>query len=361
MKKSVLFVGAEAMPFAATGGLGDVLGSLPTALAAEGADVRVVMPLYSAVGAQWREQMTTEAVFTVELAWRRQYCGILSLKKDGVTYYFVDNEYYFDRAGGLYGHYDDGERFAFFCTAVLEMLPRINFFPKVLHANDWQSALSLIYLCRKYMGRPQYAAIRRVFTIHNIEYQGKYDFYILGDVFGLGAADRECVEYDGCINLMKGAIESAEIVSTVNPRYAEEIMTPQYSHGLWRILQRNSSKVCGILNGIDYAYYDPEQTPSFPRITAQKLPRRRRLAAQSCAKISDFPTRTFRLSPLSRALHRIRDLTSLPSACAAFFGTRAHSSLCLDAVKASMRTFSAHLRLNSRIKYAHSSPTTEIC
>ena len=101
MKKSVLFVGAEAMPFAATGGLGDVLGSLPTALAAEGADVRVVMPLYSAVGAQWREQMTTEAVFTVELAWRRQYCGILSLKKDGVTYYFVDNEYYFDRAGGL--------------------------------------------------------------------------------------------------------------------------------------------------------------------------------------------------------------------------------------------------------------------
>ena len=260
------------MPFAATGGLGDVLGSLPTALAAEGVDVRVVMPLYSAVGAQWREQMTTEAVFTVELAWRRQYCGILSLKKDGVTYYFVDNEYYFDRAGGLYGHYDDGERFAFFCTAVLEMLPRINFFPKVLHANDWQSALSLIYLCRKYMGRPQYAAIRRVFTIHNIEYQGKYDFYILGDVFGLGAADRECVEYDGCINLMKGAIESAEIVSTVSPRYAEEIMTPQYSHGLWRILQRNSSKVCGILNGIDYAYYDPETDPILPKNYSAKAP-----------------------------------------------------------------------------------------
>ena len=170
MKKSVLFVGAEAMPFAATGGLGDVLGSLPTALAAEGVDVRVVMPLYSAVGAQWREQMTTEAVFTVELAWRRQYCGILSLKKDGVTYYFVDNEYYFDRAGGLYGHYDDGERFAFFSRAVLEILPYIDFKPDIIHCNDWQSALVPVYYSTLFANREGYTGIKTVFTIHNIQY-----------------------------------------------------------------------------------------------------------------------------------------------------------------------------------------------
>ena len=143
--KKILFVGAEVVPFAATGGLGDVMASLPAALCAVGEDARVILPLYRAVDAQWRAQMQEEAVFEVTLAWRRQYCGIRSLKKDGVTYYFVDNEYYFGREG-LYGHFDDAERYAFFCMAVLEALPRIGFIPDVLHAHDWQAALSVIYL-----------------------------------------------------------------------------------------------------------------------------------------------------------------------------------------------------------------------
>ena len=277
MKKSILFVGAEVMPFAATGGLGDVLGSLPTALAAKGVDVRVVMPLYSAVGEKYRAEMKKEAEFDVYLAWRRQYCGVYSLLKDKVTYYFIDNEYYFAREA-LYGQYDDGERYAYFCSAVLEMLPEIGFFPDILHAHDWQAALSVIYLRRKYSYDARYAAIRRVFTIHNIEYQGKYDFFILGDVFALSEADREVVEYDGCINLMKGAIECAEAVSTVSPRYADEIMSPEYSHGLYHVLRRYADKVSGILNGIDYAYYNPWKDP----ILAKNYSPKRRGGKEAC-------------------------------------------------------------------------------
>ena len=257
--KKILFVGSEAMPFAATGGLGDVLGSLPAALKKEGGDdidVRVVLPLYKAVKAEWREQMQQECVTYVDLAWRHEYCGIKSLVKDGVTYYFVDNERYFKR-DGLYGHYDDGERYAFFCTAVLEMINRINFYPDILHANDWQSALSVIYLKRKYGMIEGYNKIKSVFTIHNIEYQGKYDFSILGDVFGLAEHNREIVEWEGCINLMKGAIQCTDIISTVSPTYAEEIKSAEYSHGLDKILCENAYKLRGILNGIDYVYNNP--------------------------------------------------------------------------------------------------------
>lgn len=260
--KKILFIGAEAMPFAATGGLGDVMGSLPAAISAAGdgeVDVRVVIPLYDAVSDTWRAQMKLEAEYEVPLSWRRQYCGVYSLKKDGVVYYFIDNEYYFKR-GTLYGCYDDGERFAFFCKAAIDMLGVIGFYPDIIHAHDWQAALSLVYLDRKYRGIDGYQNIKTVFTIHNIEYQGKYDFYILGDVFELTEADRHIVEYDGCINLMKGAITCANTVSTVSPRYAEEIKTAQYSHGLHGVLQSCDDKLCGILNGIDYRLYDPENS-----------------------------------------------------------------------------------------------------
>lgn len=255
--KKILFAGAEAMPFAATGGLGDVLGSLPAALAAAGADVRVVLPLYSAVSDDWRRKMREEAVFTVKLAWREQYCGVYSLKKDGVTYYFIDNEYYFKRPA-LYGFFDDGERYAYFCMAVMELMWRVDFFPDVLHAHDWQAALTVIYLNCLYRSRPGYGGIRTVFTIHNIEYQGQYDFAILGDVFALGENEHTLMDHSGCINLMKAAIECADRVTTVSPRYAEEIRSPEYAHGLSGSLNRNAGKLRGILNGIDYSYYDPK-------------------------------------------------------------------------------------------------------
>lgn len=256
--RKILFVGAEVMPFAATGGLGDVLGSLPTALKREyqdDIDVRVAMPLYDAIKPEWRNQMKLETVFNVQLSWRNLYCGVFSLKKDGVTYYFIDNEYYFKR-GNLYGFYDDAERYAFFCKAVIEMLGVIGYYPDVLHAHDWQAALSLTYLNFEYRWRREYQNIKTVFTIHNIEYQGQFPYSVVGFVFGFGHSDY--LDYNGCVNLMKCAIEMANVVTTVSPRYAEEIKSDEYAHGLAPILNKNAHKLTGILNGIDYDYYNPE-------------------------------------------------------------------------------------------------------
>ena len=260
--KKILYAGAEVMPFAATGGLGDVLGSLPAALSASGeCDVRVALPLYESVSQDDRKKMKQEAVFNIRLGWREQYCGIFSLVRNNVTYYFIDNEYYFRRPA-LYGYYDDGERYAYYCMAVLELMNHLGFYPDVLHAHDWQAALTVVYLNCLYRSRPGYENIRTVFTIHNIEYQGQYDFAILGDVFALGENEHTLMENDGCINLMKAAIECADRVTTVSPRYAEEIKTAEYAHGLQGALCRNAPKLCGILNGIDYDYYNPESDPA---------------------------------------------------------------------------------------------------
>jgi len=259
--KKILYVGSECMPFAATGGLGDVMGSLPQALKekyGDECDVRVAIPLYDAVNDTWRSQMTFEGHFTVRLGWREQYCGVFSLVKDNVTYYFIDNEFYFKR-GCLYGQYDDGERFAFFSLAVLEMFPHIGFYPDVIHANDWQSALTVVYLNTQFRNVWGYTYIKTVFTIHNIEYQGKYDMYILGDVFGIDETHVPLMEWKGCMNLMKAAIECADRVSTVSPRYAEEIQWSEYAHGLEDLLSGVSFKLSGILNGIDYNYYNPHE------------------------------------------------------------------------------------------------------
>lgn len=259
--KKILFVGAEAMPFAATGGLGDVLGSLPAAINEAGkgdVDVRVVMPLYGSVSQYWRSQMTKLYEGDISLSWRRIYCAIYSLKKEGVTYYFIDNEYYFNR-GALYGYGDEGERFAYFSKAAAELPRLVGYYPDVIHAHDWSSALVPIYINSKYRDVDGYRDIKLVFTIHNIEYQGKFDFSILGDVFELGFEAISTVEYDGCINLMKGAIAASDRVTTVSNRYAQEICSSEHAHGLDRILRSCTSKLSGILNGIDYRYYDPEK------------------------------------------------------------------------------------------------------
>ena len=260
----ILYVAPEALPFASTGGLGDVVGSLPPAVKSalgEGSDVRVVIPLYPVVKEKFEGTVNYLTEIWVPLAWRRLFCGIWSTVKDGVTFYFLDNEYYFKREK-FYGSYDDGERFAFFGRAVLEMMRAVDFFPDILHANDWQSSLAVIYLKLKYALIPEYSHIRTVYTIHNIEYQGVYGFDILGDVFDLPAHDRSVVEYNRDINLTKGAIALADRVTTVSERYAEEIMTSYYSHGLSAILQRCSDKLSGIVNGIDVNYYDPQTDPA---------------------------------------------------------------------------------------------------
>ncbi|MBE6687406.1 MAG: glycogen synthase GlgA [Ruminococcaceae bacterium] len=265
--KKILYVGSECMPFAATGGLGDVMGSLPAALknyAGDECDVRCVIPLYDKISDEWRAQMKTEAVFTVNLSWRKQYCGILSLEKDGVIYYFVDNEYYFKR-GALYGHMDDGERYAFFSLAVIEMLSHIGFYPDILHANDWQSAMTVVYLNLCYRETEGYENIKTVFTIHNIEYQGRYDMSILADIYGLDWKHAGLMEWDNSMNLMKAAIVCADRVTTVSPGYAKEIQSAEYAHGLESLLQEHSYKLSGILNGIDYIYNDPHSDPDIAK------------------------------------------------------------------------------------------------
>ncbi len=261
--KKILFVGAEALPFAATGGLGDVLGSLPAALhRADGnVDVRVVIPMYKVISEKYKQRSRLVAEFTVQLSWRRQYCGVWAYKYGDITYYFIDNEYYFKRQS-LYGSFDDGERYAYFCKAVMEMLPKIDFIPDVLHCHDWQSALCVIYLKRKYCYLEDYSAMKAVYTIHNIDYQGIYNFDILKDIFCLDSWDRYVVEYDGCINLTKGAIVCCDVLTTVSPRYAEEIQTEYYSSGLHHILKMNKDKIRGIINGIDTDYYNPETDKS---------------------------------------------------------------------------------------------------
>ena len=207
----ILYCASEVKPFAASGGLGDVAGSLPIDLVRSGADCRVVMPLYGDIKEELRSQFTYLTNFTVPVGWRNQYCGLFEYEHKGVKFYFLDNEYYFKRSG-LYGFYDDGERFSFFSRAILEMLFYTEFTPDVIHANDWQTALVPVYLNLYYRHLEKFSAIKTVFTIHNIQYQGKYGLEMLEDTCGIGVRDAHIVEYDGCTNFMKGAIEMADRV-----------------------------------------------------------------------------------------------------------------------------------------------------
>ena len=253
----VLYVTSEALPFMASGGLGDVAGSLPQALRKRLIGCRVVMPMYDTIKQELKDKMTFITNISVPVAWRRQYCGIFQAKHEGVIYYFIDNQYYFKR-DTIYGHYDDAERFTFFARAVLEILPVIDFKPDIIHCNDWQSALTPVFYSAFYSKDPWYHGIKTVFTIHNIQYQGTYGMELVGDVVGLTPDTAGLVEYDGDVNFMKGAIECANKVTTVSPSYANEILDPWYSHGLDTILKERQWKLQGILNGIDVINYDPE-------------------------------------------------------------------------------------------------------
>jgi len=258
---NILYVASEATPFIASGGLADVAGSLPSAINAEGNDCRVVIPLYGNMKKELRDTLTFLTDFTVDVAWRKQYCGIFTSVVNGVTYYILDNEYYFGRQG-MYGFYDDAERFVFFSRAVLEMISYIDFKPDVINANDWQSALVPIYYDIFYRYRVGYEDIKTVFTIHNIQYQGKYGMEIINEILGIPMYHTNTLEYDGCVNLMKAAIEVSDKVTTVSPSYAWEILDPWYSHGLDRALKINENKLFGFLNGIDQNSFNPETDPS---------------------------------------------------------------------------------------------------
>lgn len=252
----VLYAASEALPFIASGGLGDVAGSLPHALRKRLIGCRVVLPMYDTIKQELKDTMKFITHISVPVAWRRQYCGIFEAKYNGVIYYLIDNQYYFKR-DTIYGHYDDAERFAFFSRAVLEIIPYIDFKPDIIHCNDWQTALTPVYYSAMYANSPGYENIKTIFTIHNIQYQGVYGKELLEDVLGIPADKASLLEYDGCINFMKGAIECADKVTTVSPSYADEILDPWYSHGLDSILNERCYKLRGILNGIDTVGYDP--------------------------------------------------------------------------------------------------------
>ena len=261
----LFFAASEVAPFIKTGGLADVAGSLPNALAKLGHDVRVILPLYSAIPAMWRRQMTFLKSFHFPLSWRNAYCGLFSLAYRGLTYYFIDNEYYFQREG-LYGQFDDGERFAYFSRAVVEVPIQLGWSPDIIHCNDWQTSLVPVYLLEARHREPLLMHTRSVFTIHNIEYQGQFDRNILGDVLGLDESyfREDMLSYYGDVNLVKGAIYAADYITTVSPTYAKELQYAFYAHGLEGVIADNYHKFTGILNGIDMEHNNPATDPFLP-------------------------------------------------------------------------------------------------
>lgn len=267
----ILFASSEAVPFIKSGGLADVAGSLSSALRKKMQACRVVVPLYDDIPPEMQKDMKFVTSFDVPLGWRNQYCGVYEKTVNGLKYYFLDNEYYFKRRG-LYGFFDDAERFAFFSKAVLEMIPHISFDPEIIHCNDWQTALIPVFLNVFYRHLDTYRHIRTVFTIHNIQYQGTFDLSIRYDVLGLPASAASIVEYNGDTNFMKGGIEQCDAITTVSPTYAEEILDPWFAHGLDKLLRQHKGKLTGILNGIDVGFYDPETDPSIQKnYTADNL------------------------------------------------------------------------------------------
>ena len=255
----ILFAASESVPFVKTGGLADVVGALAPVLAKEGHDVRVIIPMFGAIPQEYQQQMTHVCDFEVQLGWRRQYCGIEMIRKDGVTWYFMDNKYYFGRPYiyGMGG--DEYERFGFFCRGVLNMLPLTGFQPDVIHAHDWQSGMIPALLKIQYAHLPFYTGIKTVFTIHNLQYQGIFGIREVQDILGLGDSlwTDDQLECFGCANFMKAALVYTDLITTVSPSYAEEIQTAYYGERLDGLLRARNRELSGVLNGIDMNEYDP--------------------------------------------------------------------------------------------------------
>ena len=264
MKIAVL--ASEGAPYCKSGGLGDVMEALPAALSRiEGNEVVLILPYYKKIKDNPNYPVEVAAQFHTGLGWRQQYTGVLKLtnRTDKVQVYFIDNEYYFGgREGAIYGDMDDGERFAYFSKACLDALAAINFIPDVIQCNDWQCALVPTYLKAQY--RQMFPATRVMYTIHNIEYQGWANAGFFDDVLALPWEWRSTLEMNNSVNVMKGAIETADLVTTVSETYARELMYPYYAHGLDGILSDAAWKLTGITNGIDTNTFNPETDKALP-------------------------------------------------------------------------------------------------
>lgn len=270
----ILFAASESVPFIKTGGLADVVGALPPVLQKQNMDVRVILPKYSEIPDEYKQQMKPLVNFQVDLGWRQQYCGIDALEYAGLTWYFVDNRYYFDRpyVYGLGG--DEYERYGFFCRAVLNALPLIGFSPDILHCHDWQAGMIPALHKIQYAHLPFYANIRTVQTIHNLQYQGIFGIKEVQDCLGLGdslfTADK--LEAYGMANFLKAGLVYADEITTVSPSYAEEITTTFYGERLDGLLRAKHEKLHGILNGIDVEEYNPETDPYIPKHYSREQP-----------------------------------------------------------------------------------------
>ncbi|MFD1064893.1 glycogen synthase GlgA [Oceanobacillus locisalsi] len=259
----LLFASAECAPFFKTGGLGDVIGALPKELVKKDVEAAVVLPLHKSMPDKYRERLEHIASFSIDVGWRSQFCGVERLELDQVTYYFIDNLYYFNR-DDLYGFYDDGERFAFFQLALIEMMEVIDYIPDIIHVHDFHTAMVPFLLKEKYHWVKAYQDIQTVLTIHNIEFQGRYHPEVLSDLFGVG--DRKyqdgTIRFEDDINFLKSGIVYADKVNTVSHSYAREIQTSEFGNGLEGILRQERQKLSGIVNGIDYDMNDPETDPA---------------------------------------------------------------------------------------------------
>lgn len=255
---NILFATSEAVPLAKTGGLADVAGALPKALNKRGVDTRVVLPKYAQIPAPLTLQFELVTHFNVSFGWRNQYCGLLRAEFDGITYYLIDNEFYFKR-DGLYGYGDDAERFVFFCFAVMEAVRYMEFHPDIVHCHDWQTGLIPFLLKTRYYYDPAWAYTKSVFTIHNLKYQGLFGIDLLKDL--LGAGDdmflEDSLEFHGAGSCMKGGLVYADKLTTVSGTYAQEIQTDYFGERLDSLLRYRSGDLIGIVNGIDDELFDP--------------------------------------------------------------------------------------------------------
>lgn len=263
--KKVVFVASECVPFIKTGGLADVVGTLPRTYDKKNYDVRIIIPNYLCIPEGFRSEMQDICNFTIKMAWREQYVGLKQLVYDGVTCYFIDNEYYFGGASPYDNMYGDMEKFSFFCKAVLDALPMIDFQPDVIHCHDWQASLIPVYLKSTYADTDYYKKAKTIMTVHNLRFQGICDIGRLQDITGLpdymiqyGCA----LEAYGMANMLKGGLACADKISTVSETYAKEICTETYGENLQGLLSDRRGDLVGIVNGIDYTIYNPETDQS---------------------------------------------------------------------------------------------------
>ena len=258
--KKVLYVASEAVPFIKTGGLADVVGSLPKYFPKEYFDVRVIIPKYACMKQEFKDQLHYITNFYMDLNWRQQYVGIFEMEYDGIKFYFIDNEEHFSGDRPYYGMPADLEKFAFFSKAALSVLPVLDFRPDIIHCHDWQTGLIPVYLKERFQGSEFYRGIKSVMTIHNLKFQGVWDIKTIKNITGLSdyffTPDK--LEMNRDANYLKGGLVYADAITTVSNTYAGEIKTPVYGEGLDGLMRARSQSLRGIVNGIDYSEYNPE-------------------------------------------------------------------------------------------------------